>query len=244
MAVGLDPYGHLADGLWRGSPQAVARLVETFGTRLYGYLGLMLGDRDVATHALADTFIVATGHIGRLSEVDHLPTWLFALARRERERQQRAVASRAIPDALAADRAYLALAGLEAREREILLIQPALTEADAARVLGMEHDAAGELRRHAVLRYREEAMRLGFGSDIEPADLIGALPLGAVPWDRVLYMCVAPEMANRRPRVRERVGSLGPDGFPLIDADKPGAPGDGGRRRGLRPWRTRSRLAA
>jgi DNA-directed RNA polymerase specialized sigma24 family protein len=236
MAVGLGPYDHLTDGLWRGSPQAVTRLVETFGTRLYGYLGLMLGDRDVATHALADTFIVATGHIGRLNEVDHLPSWLFALARRERARQQRAVASRAIPDVLAADRAYLALAGLDVREREILLLSAA--EADVARVLGTADGTPTELHRHAILRFREEAMRLGFGSDIEAADLIGKLPVGVVPWDRVLYMCIAPEMANRRPRVRERVGSFGPDGFPLSDADKSGASSGGGRRRGLRPWRT------
>jgi DNA-directed RNA polymerase specialized sigma24 family protein len=243
MAVGLGPYDHLTNGLWRGSPRAVAGLVESFGTQLYGYLGLMLGDRDVATHALADTFIVATGHIGRLSEVDHLPSWLFALARRERERQQRAAAGRAIPDALAADRAYLALAGLDIREREILLIQPALTDADIARLLGTADGAATDLHRHATLRYREEAMRLGFGSDIEPADLIGELPLGPVPWDRVLYMCIAPEMANRRPKVRNRVGPFGPDGFPL-DTEKTGGSAGGGRRRGLRPWRTRSRLAA
>jgi DNA-directed RNA polymerase specialized sigma24 family protein len=259
MAVGQDPYDHLADGLLRGSPQAVIRLVETFGARLYGYLGLMLGDRDVATHALADTMIVATGHIGRLSEVDHLPSWLFALARRERERQRRAVTSRAIPDALAAlttltegataaERAYLAMARLDAREREILLLstaQSGLADADVARVLGTED--ATDLHRHAVLRYREEAMRLGFGSDIEPADLIGALPgalLGAAPSGRVLYMCIAPEMANRRPQVRERVGPFGADGFPLSGADRSGASGDGGRRRGLRPWRTRPRLAA
>jgi DNA-directed RNA polymerase specialized sigma24 family protein len=242
MAVGLGSYGHLAGGLWRGSPRAVGDLVEAFGSPLYGYLGLMLGDRDVATHALADTFIVATGHIGRLRDVDHMPAWLFALASREHERQQRAATSRALPDALGAliahasgtrlaERAYLALARLDRREREILLLSAA--GIDVARALGTTDSAAVELRRGAVRRYREEATLLEFSPDIPLAGLIEAISrsmLGEMPHDRVLYMCLSPDMAGRRPRVRDRAGPFGPDGFPLTEAAPSRA--DGGRRPG------------
>lgn len=258
MAVGLGSYDHLAGGLWRGSPRAVADLVQTFGSPLYGYLGLMLRDRDVATHTLADTIIVATGHIGRLRDVDHMPAWLFALASRERERQQRAAVTRALPDALGAltahasgtrlaERAYLALARLDGREREILLLsaaRPALTDTDVARVLGMDDAAAVLLRRIAVQHYREEATLLEFSPDIPLADLTSAISesmLGAVPHDRVLYMCTAPDMAGRRPRVRDRAGPFGPDGFPLSDAETSGIATVAGRRPGR--W-IRSRRAA
>jgi DNA-directed RNA polymerase specialized sigma24 family protein len=240
MAAGLDSHDHLADGLRRGNPEAVAGLVETFGAGLYSYLSLMLGDRDVATHALADTLIVATAHITRLSEIDHIQAWLFALARCERERRQQAALARAIPDTLGAmttrGRAqhhgaspaelwYLAATRLDPREREALLLGATLAVTDIARVLGTEEPATAELRRRALRRFREQAELVGLDPDIRIAEAIGS-----VPRDRLIYMCVAPEMAGRRPQVQERAGPFGPDGFPLAAPEMPGA-ADGHRHR-------------
>jgi DNA-directed RNA polymerase specialized sigma24 family protein len=248
MAAGVDSYDHLVGGLCDESPDAVLGLLEAFGRRLYDYLSLTLGDRDVATHALADTIIVATGHIGRLREADHLPVWLLALARRERERQQRAAAARVIPDTLGAvtapagaspaEMAYLAMARLTPLEREVLVLSvthPLLFATDAARVLGIEDDAAVELHGRAVQRFREGATLLGLGPDLPLTELLETVPqhlLGAVPHDRLLYMCVSVDMANRRPRVRERGGVFGDDGFPLIDTTPAGAADEDARRGG------------
>jgi DNA-directed RNA polymerase specialized sigma24 family protein len=241
MAAGLDSHDHLADGLRSGNPEAVTGLIESFGAGLYSYLSLMLGDRDVATHALADTIIVAAGHITRLSDIDHIQAWLFALARRERERHQPAALARAIPDTLGGmttPAACLAATRLDPREREALLLGASLAIADVARVLGTDETAAAELCDRARHRLRELAGVVGL--DPRLADAIGG-----VPHDRLIYMCVASEMAGRRPRVQERAGPFGPDGFPLAAAEISAAADGSRRRRGARlGLRIRSRQLA
>lgn len=235
--------GDLADGLWRERPQAAARTLETYGTPLFSYLSLMLGDRDVATHALADTLIVAVGHAGRLAEPERLPAWLFALARRERERRQRAAAARAIPDTLgsptalasrpaaeaeaasAAGLGYLALARLGIAEREAVLLgamRPLLRAPDIARVLGTGHLDAADLRSQADHRFREETSVLGLRSDVAVDELVADMSrylVGGMPRDRVIYMCMAPDMAERRRQVQGQAGPFGADGFPATARD-------------------------
>jgi DNA-directed RNA polymerase specialized sigma24 family protein len=240
-----DFYGDLAAGLRRGRPEAVARLIDALGTRLYDYLCLMLGDRDVATHALADTLIVGRGHIGRLWE-PRLPAWLFALARIERKRRQRVASARALPDALGvltalarrggahenatwAELAYLAMARMEPREREMLVLgamRPVLSAADIAHIFGAGRADAADLHRRAVLRLRGETALLGFAPGVTAAELMGAMSghlLGRVPRERVMYMCADPDLAGRRRLIQERAGPFWPDGFPVADAYVPGA---------------------
>jgi len=254
-----DFYGDLAASLRRGRPAAIARLIDALGTRLYDYLCLMLGDRDVATHALADTLIVGRGHIGRLRE-PRLPAWLFALARIEHKRRRSAASARAMPDALGAltalarldgahenatwaELAYLAMARMEPREREMLVLgamRPVLSAADIAYVFGAGRADAADLHRRAVLRLRGEAALLGFDPGVTAAELMGAMSgylLGRVPRERVMYMCVDPDLAGRRRRIQERAGPFGPDGFPVADAYVPGAVRAASHRGA--PWPTR-----
>jgi DNA-directed RNA polymerase specialized sigma24 family protein len=234
-----DLYGDIAAGLRRGSPRAVAWLIDELGDGLHDYLSIMLGDRDVATHALADTIIVALGHLGRLTE-PQLPAWLFSLARIERRRRQRIASARALPDVLGVltamaeldggheiatwpELAYLAMARMEPWDREILALgamTPVLGTADIARVLGVGETVAADRHRHAVSRLREEAALLGFAPDVTAAELMREMSgylLGRVPRERVLYMCVSPDLAARRRRIQHRAGPFGPDGFPVTD---------------------------
>jgi hypothetical protein len=198
---------------------------------------------------------VATAHITRLSDIDHIQAWLFALARCERERRQRAALARAIPDTLGAmttrgrtssheaspmELTYLAATRLDPREREALLLGATLTVTDIARVLGTEEPATAELCRRALHRFREQAGLVGLDPDIRIAEAIGG-----VPRDRLIYMCVAPEMAGRRPQVQERAGPFGPDGFPLAAPETPGTAHSHRRPRGARlRLRIRSRQLA
>ncbi len=239
-----DRYGAIAAGLRRGSPAAVAWLIDTLGDRLHDYLSVMLGDRDVATHALADTIIVALGHLGRLTE-PRLPAWLFALARNERRRRQRSAGGRALPDVLGVltamarldggheiatwpELAYLAMARMEPWDREILALgamKPVLSTADIARILGVGETVTADRHRHAVSRLRKEAALLGFTPGVTAAELMREMSgylLGRVPRGRLLYMCVSPDLASRRRRIQHRAGPFGPDGFPVTGLYVPG----------------------
>lgn len=123
--------------------------------------------------------------------------------------------------------AYLAMARIETREREILVLgamRPVLSAADIPGLLGMDRAAAGDLSRHAVRRLREEAARLGFPPGTAAAELIGAMSgrlLGRVPRDRVMYMCLNPDLAGRRRQVQDRAGPFKSDGFPVRGACAP-----------------------
>jgi DNA-directed RNA polymerase specialized sigma24 family protein len=254
-----DFYGDLAASLRLGTPEAIAWLLDAMGTRLYDYLCLMLGDRDVATHALADALIVGRGHIGRLRE-PRLPAWLFALARIEHKRRRRAAGARAMPDVLGAltalarldeehenatwaELSYLAMARMEPQEREILVLDamvPVLSAADIADILGAGRANAADLHRRAVRRLRRETALLGFDPGVSAAGLMGAMSgqlLGRVPRERVMYMCVDPDLAARRRRIQERTGPFRPDGFPVADAYVPGAVRGARHRRAPRPIR-------
>jgi hypothetical protein len=227
----------------------------------------MLGDRDVATHALADTLVVGRAHIARLRE-PRLPTWLFALARIERKRRQRAASARAVPDALGeltalarldgahadatwAELAYLAMARMEPREREILVLgamRPILSADDIAYIFGAGRADAADLHRRAVLRLRGETALLGFDPGVTAKALMGAMSgglLGRVRRERVMYMCIDPDLAGRRRLIQDRAGPFGPDGFPVADAYVPGAVRAASHRedppiRMVLPWRRAS----
>lgn len=242
LAVVGGSYRDLTDGLWRGNPEAVAQVLQEMGQPLYDYLSLMLGDRDVATLALADTIIVALGHVGALSDPESLPAWFFALARREYERRMRAAASRAMPDTLGAlkrlpsgtradDKAastaelvYLALVRLDPLEREVLVlaeVRRLLDPHDIARILGMRRVDAARVHRRALHRLHDQILRSGIGDGVSPRELLGWVSqylLGGVSRERVIYMCLAGDLAERRRRVQEEAGPFGPSGFPVPPA--------------------------
>lgn len=242
LVVVGDSYWGLADGLWRGNPEAVAQVLEQMGQPLYDYLSLMLGDRDVATHALADTIIVALGHVGSLSDPESLPAWLFVLARREYQRRMRAAASRAMPDTLgtlkrlpsgnrAADKeastaelVYLALLQLDPLEREVFVLAEfrwLLGSHDIARILGMRRADAAGVHRRALDILHDQIARSGIGDGVTPRELLGWVSrhlLGGVSRERVIYMCLASDLAERRRRVQKEAGPFGPDGFPMPPA--------------------------
>lgn len=236
-----DSYRGLAEGLWRGNPEAVAQVLEQMGQPLYDYLSLMLGDRDVATHALSDTIIVALGHIGSLRDPESLPTWLFVLARREYQRRMRAAASRAMPDTLGtlkrlpsgnrADKAastaelfYLALLQLDPLEREVFVLAEfrwLLGSHDIAYILGMRWADAASLHRRALDRLHDQIVRSSIGDGVTPRELLAWVSrhlLGGVSRERVTYMCLASDLAERRRRVQEEAGPFGRDGFPIPSA--------------------------
>jgi len=239
LVVVRDSYWALTDGLWRGNPEAVAQVLEQMGQPLHDYLSLMLGDRDVATHALADTIIVALGHVGALNDPESLPAWLFVLARREYRRRMRAAASRAMPDTLgtlkrltsddrAADKAastaelfYLALLQLDPLEREVFVLAEfpwLLRPRDIARILGMRRAEAAHAHRRALDRLHGQIARSGIGDEATPGELLEWVSrhlLGDVSRERVSYMCLASDLAERRHRVQKQAGPFGPDGFPM-----------------------------
>ena len=238
MVVAGSSYWGMADGLWRGNPEAVAQVLDQMGQPLHDYLSLMLGDRDVATHALADTMIVALGHVGALRDPEWLPAWLFVLARREYRRRMRAAASRAMPDTLgtlkrlttdkAADKAastaerfYLALLQLDPLEREIFVLAEfpwLLGPRDIVRILGMRRADAAALHRRALGRLRDLVARSGIGEGASPGELLEWVSrhlLGDFSRERVMYMCLAGDLAERRERIQKEAGPFAPDGFPV-----------------------------
>lgn len=224
----------------------MAQLVEEMGQPLNDYLSLMLGDRDVATHALADTIIVALGHIGSLSDPEQLPAWVFALARREYQRRARAAAARAMPDTLgtlrrlstgvgadesaasAAELVYLALVRLEPLEREVLVLaamRRLLGSHSIARILGITRTEAAGIHRRALDTLQREVVRAGLGDDVTPGQLLVMVSrylLGGASRDRVIYMCLAGDLADRRRLVQQAAGPFGPDGFPVPSVGEEG----------------------
>ena len=242
LVVVGDSYRDLADGLWAGDPDAVAEVLEEMGQPLYDYLSLMLGDRDVATHALADTIIVALSHVRSLRDPESLPAWLFALARREYRRRVRAAESRALPDTLGtlkrlpsgnqaddkaastAELVYLALVRLDPLEREVVVLAQVrwlLNSHDIARIVGLRWADAAGVHGRALRRWHDYITSSGIGNGATPGELLGWVSeylLGDVARERVIYMCLASDLAERRRRVQEEAGPLGPDGFPVPPA--------------------------
>jgi RNA polymerase sigma factor (sigma-70 family) len=137
-----------------GDLTGLANAYDKYAESLYGYSRWMLGDPDDAAAALQDTFIVAAGQVGALSDPRKLRPWLYAVARNECHRRldtTDAEPGAAEPGESLADtnggdgRAELrqvvraALARLAPEEREVLelSLRHDLSGADLAAVLGI-----------------------------------------------------------------------------------------------------------
>src|SRR5580704_11513962 len=146
-----------------GDLAALADAYDQYAESLYGYCHWMLNEPADAADAVQDTFVVAAGKLGGLSDPRKLHPWLYAVARNECHRRLRA--TEAGPDETAdaagelddpgddTDRAELrrrvrsALSGLPPGEREVLELELRhdLHGADLAAVLGVSRKQAHTL---------------------------------------------------------------------------------------------------
>jgi RNA polymerase sigma factor (sigma-70 family) len=155
-----------------GDPAGLAGAYDKYAESLYGYCHWMLSDPENAAGAVQDTFVIADGRLGGLSDPRKLRPWLYAVARTECQRRlatgagpdepadqadQASVADPADPAGIGADRAELrrlvraALDGLNSGEREVIELDLGhdLHGADLAAVLGVSRNQAHALASRA-----------------------------------------------------------------------------------------------
>jgi RNA polymerase sigma factor (sigma-70 family) len=154
-------------------PAGIAVAYDRYAAALYGYCQWMLQQPANAAEALRDTFVVAAATLGDLPDAPKLRPWLYAVARKECQRQLRTTrvvreaeadpADAADQLADAADQPTDAghdlqqadltalisaiLAGLKPREREVieLCLRHDLYDADLAIALGVSWSRAHAL---------------------------------------------------------------------------------------------------
>jgi DNA-directed RNA polymerase specialized sigma24 family protein len=80
----------LVDALRARDPGAPAALYDAHAENLFRYCWFILRNRDAAQAAVRDTLVVAESHVDRLRDPQMLRPWLYALARAECRRKQRA----------------------------------------------------------------------------------------------------------------------------------------------------------
>lgn len=79
--------------LLRREPDALGTLYDQYADRLYTYAVSQLGgDRDAASDAVTDCFLLAYERIGQLRDPERLRPWLYAITRSECLRRHRAAA--------------------------------------------------------------------------------------------------------------------------------------------------------
>jgi RNA polymerase sigma factor (sigma-70 family) len=155
-------------GVARGNPGALAAAYDRYAGSLYGYCRSLLAEPADAADAVQHTFVIAAAKVSGLRERDRFRAWLFAVARNECHRQQRAGDSLVPLDEAAemtdvadlgadAEQAELrdlvraALSGLNPGEREIieLNLRHELAGDDLADVLGVPRNQAHALASRA-----------------------------------------------------------------------------------------------
>jgi RNA polymerase sigma-70 factor (ECF subfamily) len=152
-----------------GHEEAFAELYARFGTRLYRTaLGLLARSSD-AEDCVQETFAALVRSRVRLAEVRDLPSYLFAVLRRQAARhasrghRRPAALPADLPDHRPADdprREALrgAIAALPPEQREViaLKIDAELTFAEIGRVLEISPNTAASRYRYALERLREQ----------------------------------------------------------------------------------------
>ena len=73
-----------------GDPDGLAAAYDQFAAPLFAYCRRMLADPEAAAGAVRDTFVIATSRLEGLRDPDRLRAWLYAVARNECLRRQRA----------------------------------------------------------------------------------------------------------------------------------------------------------
>ena len=134
----------LMAGLRSRSPDAIPKLLDAYGNRLFGFCWCLLRNRENAQAAVRDVLIIAAGGAGRLARDEWLGPWLYCLARGECRRREAVPAGDADepvadPDQPHADRrlmAWNAVASMNASEVEALELA-CRHEADLSLVFGL-----------------------------------------------------------------------------------------------------------
>lgn len=140
-----------------GSPAGVAMAYDKYGAALYGYCHWRLGEPASAAEALQHTFVIAAGRIDDLADASKLRPWLYAVARDECQRRNRAAPPPPSGEAGAAD-------------------HPGGTGAESARLETLIHDILAELPPG-----EREVIELTVRHDLHDSDLAWAL---RVSWNR------------------------------------------------------------
>jgi RNA polymerase sigma factor (sigma-70 family) len=84
------PDREIVDGIARGDPGALAAAYDQYAGGLYGYCRSLVTEPAEAAGAVLHTFVIAAAKVPRLREPDRLRASLFAVARNECHRRQRA----------------------------------------------------------------------------------------------------------------------------------------------------------
>lgn len=71
----------LVAGLRAGDQRCLAEIYDRYADRLYDFCAGMLRDRDDASDAVQDTFLLVNSRIGQLRDPERLRPWLYAIAR-------------------------------------------------------------------------------------------------------------------------------------------------------------------
>ncbi|WP_300609552.1 sigma-70 family RNA polymerase sigma factor, partial [Trebonia sp.] len=161
-----DSEAALVASIVAGDPDGLAEAYDRYAGPLYKYCRSMLVDPGDAADAVQDTFVLAASRLAGLRDPERLRAWLYAVARNEALRMQRARRTTSVldepPDVVDesadvggdAERAELrallagAVEGLNPAEREAveLQLQQGLDAAEVAAVLGVSRNHA-----HALL---------------------------------------------------------------------------------------------
>src|ERR1700733_11519813 len=80
-----------------GDPEGLASVYDRYAGSLHAYCRTLLAEADAAG-AVQDTFIIAAAKLEGLRDPDRLRPWLYAVARNECHRRQRAQARTASLD--------------------------------------------------------------------------------------------------------------------------------------------------
>ncbi|HZJ28310.1 MAG TPA: sigma-70 family RNA polymerase sigma factor [Acidimicrobiia bacterium] len=75
-----------------GDREAFAAIYDRYADPLHDFCTSVLHDRDEASDAMQDTFVIAAGRFAQLRDPEKLRPWLYAIARHEALRRARALA--------------------------------------------------------------------------------------------------------------------------------------------------------
>lgn len=152
-----------------GHEEAFAELYARFGTRLYRTARGLLARSFDAEDCVQETFAALVRSRARLAEVRDLPSYLFAVLRRQAARLRSRglrnplalpseLPNREVPDDLRREALRGALASLPPEQREVIVlkIDAELTFAEIGRVLGISPNTAASRYRYALERLREQ----------------------------------------------------------------------------------------
>ena len=164
----------------KNDPSALDLIYDAFGSRLYRYLLVLLGNEHISEDVLQNVFVRLAENPERLERVDNLAGYLFAMARNMALNARRGRAGReeniedyagilavdAVDPEIADDREQIlgALQRLPLEQREVVAMKcwQGMTFDEIALALKVSLNTAASRYRYALNKLREQLIRTDF----------------------------------------------------------------------------------